>query len=42
MFANRHKIDWGRQLPLAVFAINKEALTLGDSLVPFIWKVALL
>ncbi len=31
-YANRHKDDWDRQLPLAVFTINNTALTLGDSL----------
>ena len=27
--------DWDRQLPLAVFAINNAASTLGDGLTPF-------
>ncbi len=34
-YANRHKDDWDRQLPLAVFTINNTALTLGDRLTPF-------
>jgi len=34
-FANGRKDDWDRQLPLAVFAINNAASTLGDELTPF-------
>ncbi len=34
-YANGHKDDWDRQLPLAVFAINNAASTLGDGLTPF-------
>ena len=34
-FANGRKDDWDRQLPLAVFAINNAASTLGDGLTPF-------
>ena len=34
-FANGCKDDWDRQLPLAVFAINNAASTLGDGLTPF-------
>ncbi len=34
-FANGCKDDWDRQLPLAVFAINNAASTLGDRLTPF-------
>ncbi len=34
-YANGRKDDWDRQLPLAVFAINNAALTLGDGLTPF-------
>ena len=34
-FANARKDDWDRQLPLAVFAINNAASTLGDELTPF-------
>ncbi len=33
-FANGRKDDWYRQLPLAVFAINSAASTLGDGLTP--------
>jgi hypothetical protein len=33
--ANGHRDDWDRQLPLAVFAINNVASTLGDGLTPF-------
>jgi hypothetical protein len=33
--ANGRKDDWDRQLPLAVFAINNAASTLGDGLTPF-------
>ena len=32
--ANGRNDDWDRQLPLAVFAINKAASTLGDGLAP--------
>mmetsp|Transcript_42107 Transcript_42107/g.88011 ORF Transcript_42107/g.88011 Transcript_42107/m.88011 type:complete len:213 (+) Transcript_42107:2678-3316(+) len=35
-FANGRKDDWDRQLPLAVFAINNAASTLGDGLTPSI------
>jgi hypothetical protein len=34
-FANGRKDDWDRQLPLAVFAINNAASTLGEGLTPF-------
>jgi hypothetical protein len=34
-YANGRKDDWDRQLPLAVFAINNAASTLGDGLTPF-------
>jgi hypothetical protein len=34
-FADGRKDDWDRQLPLAVFAINKAASALGDELTPF-------
>ncbi len=34
-YANVCKDDWDRQLPLAVFAINNAASTLGDGLTPF-------
>ena len=34
-FANGRKDDWDRQPPLAVFAINNAASTLGDGLTPF-------
>ena len=34
-FANGRKDDWDRQLPLAVFAINNAASTLGEELTPF-------
>jgi hypothetical protein len=34
-FANGRKDGWDRQLPLAVFAINNAASTLGDGLTPF-------
>ena len=34
-YANGRKDDWDRQLPLAVFAINNAASTLGDGLAPF-------
>jgi hypothetical protein len=34
-FANGRKDNWDRQLPLAVFAINNAASTLGDCLTPF-------
>ncbi len=33
-YANGCKDDWDRQLPLAVFAINNTASTLGDGLTP--------
>jgi hypothetical protein len=33
-YANGRKDDWDRQLPLAVFAINNAASTLGDGLTP--------
>jgi hypothetical protein len=35
-YANGRKDDWGWQLPLAVFAINNAASTLGDGLTPFV------
>ena len=35
-FANGSKDDWDRQVPLAVFAINKAASTLGDGHTPFL------
>ena len=34
-FANDRKDDWGDHLPLAVFAINNAASTLGGDLTPF-------
>ncbi len=34
-FASGSKDDWDQQLPLAVFAINNAASTLGDGLTPF-------
>jgi hypothetical protein len=34
-FANGRKDDWDKQLPLAEFAINNAASTLGDGLTPF-------
>ncbi len=34
-YANGRKDDWDRQLPLAAFAINNAASTLGDGLTPF-------
>ena len=34
-YANGRKDDWDQHLPLAVFAINKAASTLGDGLTPF-------
>ncbi len=34
-YANGRKDDWDRQLPLAVFAINNPASTLGDRRTPF-------
>ena len=39
-FANGRKDDWDRHLPLAVFAINNAASSLGDGLTPFFMRGA--